>query len=59
VRTNCFIAAEALTNVAKYADAASARITATRAADCLVLEVEDDGAGGPGMAIPHRRRFDS
>ena len=41
-----FIAAEALTNVAKYANAATARITATRAADCLVLAVEDDGAGG-------------
>ena len=41
-----FVAAEALTNVAKYANATTARITATRAADCLVLTIEDDGVGG-------------
>jgi signal transduction histidine kinase len=50
-----FIAAEALTNVAKYAKATTARITATRSADALQLTVEDDGAGGatpsPGSGL--------
>jgi signal transduction histidine kinase len=50
-----FIAAEALTNVAKYAQATTARITATRSADSLQLTVEDDGAGGaapsPGSGL--------
>ena len=41
-----FIAAEALTNVAKYANASTARITANHSADRLVLEIEDDGIGG-------------
>jgi signal transduction histidine kinase len=50
-----FIAAEALTNVAKYAQASTARITATRSTDRLVVAVEDDGAGGanpyPGSGL--------
>jgi signal transduction histidine kinase len=50
-----FIAAEALTNVAKYANASTARVTATDSADRLVLAVEDDGAGGatpsPGSGL--------
>jgi PAS domain S-box-containing protein len=50
-----FIAAEALTNVAKYAQASTARITAAQSADRLVLAVEDDGAGGanpyPGSGL--------
>jgi PAS domain S-box-containing protein len=50
-----FIAAEALTNVAKYANATTARITATRSADSLQLTVADDGAGGatpsPGSGL--------
>jgi len=41
-----FITAEALTNVAKYADAAVAHVTARRSADSLVIEVQDDGVGG-------------
>jgi PAS domain S-box-containing protein len=41
-----FVVAEALTNIAKYAQAATARVTATRVADDLVLGVEDDGIGG-------------
>jgi PAS domain S-box-containing protein len=41
-----FVAAEALTNVAKYAQASSARVTATRADSQLVLTVVDDGIGG-------------
>jgi PAS domain S-box-containing protein len=50
-----FVAAEALTNVAKYAQAATARVTATRVAGDLVLAVEDDGVGGarpaPGSGL--------
>jgi signal transduction histidine kinase len=50
-----FVAAEALTNIAKYAGATSAHITATRAAGALRLTVEDDGAGGarpaPGSGL--------
>jgi signal transduction histidine kinase len=41
-----FVAAEALTNVAKYAKASSARVEARRDADHLVLTIEDDGTGG-------------
>jgi signal transduction histidine kinase len=50
-----FVAAEALTNVAKYAHASTARVTATRTADALVIAVEDDGVGGakpsPGSGL--------
>jgi PAS domain S-box-containing protein len=41
-----FVAAEALTNVAKYAQASTARVTTTRTASHLVLTVDDDGIGG-------------
>jgi signal transduction histidine kinase len=41
-----FVAAEALTNVAKYARASTARVTTTRTASHLVLTVDDDGVGG-------------
>jgi PAS domain S-box-containing protein len=41
-----FVAAEALTNVAKYAAASTARVTTARTASHLVLTVEDDGIGG-------------
>jgi signal transduction histidine kinase len=41
-----FIAAEALTNVAKYAHASSAHVTAIPSDACLLLTVEDDGVGG-------------
>jgi signal transduction histidine kinase len=41
-----FVAAEALTNVAKYARASTARITGTRTPAGLSLVVEDDGIGG-------------
>ena len=44
--TAYFVAAEALTNVAKYANASTARVTATHSADSVVLVVEDDGVGG-------------
>jgi signal transduction histidine kinase len=50
-----FVAAEALTNVAKYARASTARIMTTRTADALVLAIEDDGVGGatptPGRGL--------
>ena len=41
-----FVAAEALTNVAKYANATAARVTATHRPDSAALVVEDDGVGG-------------
>jgi signal transduction histidine kinase len=41
-----FVAAEALTNVAKHAGASSAAVKAFRDGDLLVIEVADDGAGG-------------
>lgn len=45
-----FVAAEALTNVAKYARASAARVAATERGDALVLEVEDDGVGGATLS---------
>jgi signal transduction histidine kinase len=45
-----FVAAEGLTNVAKYARAAGARVAATRDGGGLVLTVEDDGDGGAAPA---------
>jgi signal transduction histidine kinase len=44
-----FIAAEALTNVAKYANASTASVTATSSAGSLRLAINDDGTGG---AVP-------
>jgi signal transduction histidine kinase len=44
--TAYFVVCEALANVAKHADAASARISAQRSNGTLVVEVEDDGVGG-------------
>ena len=41
-----FIASEALTNVAKYAQARSASIRVTRHAGRAVIEIADDGIGG-------------
>ena len=41
-----FVTAEALTNVAKYAQASTARVSATRTGSQLVLTIEDDGIGG-------------
>ncbi len=50
-----FIAAEALTNVAKYANASKVGITATISGGLLILQVDDDGAGGatvtPGSGL--------
>jgi signal transduction histidine kinase len=44
--TAYFVVAEALTNVAKHAAAAGARVTAAVADGALQLEVVDDGRGG-------------
>ena len=41
-----FVAAEALTNVAKHGRASSARVTATNTDEVLTLAVSDDGVGG-------------
>jgi signal transduction histidine kinase len=41
-----FVIAEALTNVAKHAQAGGARVTARRAGGVLHVEVSDDGVGG-------------
>jgi PAS domain S-box-containing protein len=46
-----FVAAEALTNVAKYAQATSARVTARCTEDHLILTVEDDGIGGAQPSV--------
>jgi signal transduction histidine kinase len=44
--TAYFVAAEALTNVARHAEASSASVTARQLGDRLVIEVRDDGVGG-------------
>jgi signal transduction histidine kinase len=41
-----FVVSEALTNVAKHADASSAEVTVVRAGDRLRIVVSDDGRGG-------------
>jgi signal transduction histidine kinase len=41
-----FIVAEALTNVVKHSQAASAQVTATLSSGTLTVEVRDDGVGG-------------
>jgi signal transduction histidine kinase len=41
-----FVVSEALTNVAKHADAGSAEVTVERAGDRLRVVVSDDGRGG-------------
>ncbi|HWT24802.1 MAG TPA: sensor histidine kinase [Solirubrobacteraceae bacterium] len=41
-----FVVAEALTNVAKYADASRARVAVSRADGHAVVEIADDGVGG-------------
>ncbi len=41
-----FVVTEALTNVARHAEATEARVTIARRGDRLVIEVADDGSGG-------------
>ncbi len=48
--TAYFVVAEALTNVARYAEAGSAQVSARLAHDVLVVEVRDDGRGGADPA---------
>jgi signal transduction histidine kinase len=45
-----YVVCEALTNVAKYAGAATAAITITRRDRHLVIKVADDGVGGADLA---------
>jgi signal transduction histidine kinase len=45
-----FIVSEALTNVAKHAQAARAEVTVTRDGDVLRIAVTDDGSGGAAPA---------
>jgi signal transduction histidine kinase len=44
-----FVVAEALTNVAKHAPTATARVSAALEAGRLVVEVDDDGRGGADL----------
>jgi signal transduction histidine kinase len=45
-----FVTAEALTNVAKYAQADTASVALSIAGDCVRLEIRDDGVGGADSA---------
>jgi signal transduction histidine kinase len=45
-----FVVAEALTNIARHAHAASAGVAIALAGDALVVEVADDGVGGAEVA---------
>jgi len=45
-----FTIAEALTNVAKYAQATHATVSVTVAGERVVVEVADDGIGGADIA---------
>jgi signal transduction histidine kinase len=44
-----FVVAEALTNVAKYADASRAEVSVARGDSVVVVEVTDDGRGGADL----------
>jgi signal transduction histidine kinase len=46
-----FVACEALTNVAKYADASGATVRAWRADGIATIEIADDGVGGADDAL--------
>jgi signal transduction histidine kinase len=45
-----FVVAEALTNIAKYANASSATVAVARSSGEVVVSVTDDGAGGADVA---------
>jgi signal transduction histidine kinase len=53
-----FIVSEALTNVAKHAQATHAEVTVSRDADLLTIVVRDNGIGGaaPSAGSPDARR---
>ena len=44
--TAYYVVAEALTNVAKYAQASKATVRIAPVGECLIVDVEDDGVGG-------------
>ncbi|WP_053227009.1 sensor histidine kinase [Solirubrobacter soli] len=44
--TAYFVVAEALTNVARYAEAESATVSVSQLGDVVIVEVRDDGKGG-------------
>ena len=46
-----FLVAEALTNVARYAEASSARVEVRRDGEDLVVLVADDGVGGVDPSV--------
>jgi signal transduction histidine kinase len=46
-----FLVAEALTNVARYAEASSARVEVRRSGEELLVEVADDGVGGVDPSV--------
>ncbi len=48
--TAYYIVAEALTNVARHAEADGARVTIRRDGECCACEVADDGRGGADAA---------
>jgi signal transduction histidine kinase len=47
--TAYFVVSETLTNVAKYADASTARVSIARRNGSLLVEVADDGVGGADL----------
>lgn len=51
--TTYFVVAEALTNVAKHAEAEECRVQLQRSAYGLLVTVEDDGVGGASLAKGH------
>ena len=48
--TAYFVVSEALTNVAKYAEASAAEVTAGQVNGSLVVSISDDGKGGADLA---------
>ncbi len=51
--TAYFVVSEALTNVAKHADASQCTVTVTADADLLLVSVSDDGVGGAHLGKGH------
>lgn len=49
--TAYFVVSEALTNVARHAQASRAQVSIARAGDRLVIEVRDDGVGGADASL--------
>ncbi|WP_433146915.1 sensor histidine kinase [Actinomadura nitritigenes] len=49
--TAYFVAAEALSNIAKHSDARSGRISVRLRGDTLTMEIEDDGKGGANPSL--------